>query len=340
MLKLHEANLSYCILFEFHDDVAVIDSPEMPTNIKFFQVKTKTTGHWNIGDLIRSEGGLCHMGSMLHNYFQFRSFATEVTFVSNEEFNVHQDKMLSASRTRQFRISDLNGETQQKVKDHLAGELGRDISQDELAVLYFRTTSLSVHDHETHLLGRVSRFLNAMGAQHVVASAFFLGIQAEVRRRNNIEWSTLQSANLLATKGLSNQQVDGFIQQAASSFRLDHIRKELSCQLLVEGMAVFQRRNLINGITEYLARRCLPGDALLEEAESAVLQEVRGLPQTIVESSTPITMAVIHVSGSSEAAIQTAIEIYSVDFVHGMIAVLTYEHTVPSPNSPTAEAQT
>ena len=52
LLELHKSGKDYLIVFDYHDDVLVLDSCGDPNRIDFYQIKTKQSGHWTRRDLI------------------------------------------------------------------------------------------------------------------------------------------------------------------------------------------------------------------------------------------------------------------------------------------------
>jgi hypothetical protein len=55
MLRLHEAGVDYCVLFDEHDDIVRLNYPAMPTTVRFFLVKTKVSGNWTTHSITTGE---------------------------------------------------------------------------------------------------------------------------------------------------------------------------------------------------------------------------------------------------------------------------------------------
>ena len=54
LLKLHINNDNYVFVFEFHDDILLLDSIE-PTNITFIQIKKSDNKAWTISRLLKKD---------------------------------------------------------------------------------------------------------------------------------------------------------------------------------------------------------------------------------------------------------------------------------------------
>ncbi|MHC2088613.1 dsDNA nuclease domain-containing protein [Methylobacterium sp. CM6244] len=53
LFEQHSGTKDYAIVFEFHDDIALLDSSTNPEKIRFYQVKTKLTyGGWTLASLL------------------------------------------------------------------------------------------------------------------------------------------------------------------------------------------------------------------------------------------------------------------------------------------------
>ena len=55
LIELHKNQEDYLMIFEYHDDILILDSCENPTLISFYQIKTKTTGHWRTASLLEKQ---------------------------------------------------------------------------------------------------------------------------------------------------------------------------------------------------------------------------------------------------------------------------------------------
>src|SRR5688572_16124063 len=56
LFQQHGTNDDYAIVFEFHDDIALLNRASNPTNVRFYQVKSKATnGGWTLTALLKRE---------------------------------------------------------------------------------------------------------------------------------------------------------------------------------------------------------------------------------------------------------------------------------------------
>ncbi|MEO8320449.1 MAG: dsDNA nuclease domain-containing protein, partial [Bradyrhizobium sp.] len=88
----HATSTDYAISFEFHDDIVLLNSTSSPSLASFYQVKTKSKGHWTLTDLTSRKqkkndpnNGLLpsFIGKLYSNYTLFPNDTDKLFFVSN-----------------------------------------------------------------------------------------------------------------------------------------------------------------------------------------------------------------------------------------------------------------
>jgi hypothetical protein len=65
LLELHQSGQDYLIVFDYHDDVLVLDSATDPNRIDFYQIKTKQNGHWTRSALVARDNGVNFGGQVI-----------------------------------------------------------------------------------------------------------------------------------------------------------------------------------------------------------------------------------------------------------------------------------
>jgi Cap4 dsDNA endonuclease len=78
LLSLHERPDDYCVLFDIHEYVIVLNSSTAPSEADLYQVKTRAIGGWTVHNLTdrdrnRETGAEkpSHLGNLYHNYIVF-----------------------------------------------------------------------------------------------------------------------------------------------------------------------------------------------------------------------------------------------------------------------------
>ena len=91
LIELREAGGEYCLVFDYFDDLAVLDHPTAPQTIHLYQIKTKDTGEWTIASLCELIGKAKPRAIISRMYAHsevFGSFLSETGLISNAAFRV------------------------------------------------------------------------------------------------------------------------------------------------------------------------------------------------------------------------------------------------------------
>ena len=125
LIECHTTTSDYVIIFDWHEDLIVMDSEHSPQKVAFFQIKGKKSGNWTIGSLIKSETGkdgkllLSIIGKLYDCKTKFDLETTSLNFVSNARFNVDLENKLSSLAKDNICIIELS----QSEKDALKKKL-------------------------------------------------------------------------------------------------------------------------------------------------------------------------------------------------------------------------
>jgi len=128
MLKLHEAGVNYCVLFDVHDDIVSLDHPTAPTKASFFQVKTKASGNWTTHSITTGEKSASgttlpsFLGKLYKHRLKFDVAVDRLTFVSNARFNVALADATDSKEKESIAVSELSVVELETIKGALTLE--------------------------------------------------------------------------------------------------------------------------------------------------------------------------------------------------------------------------
>jgi hypothetical protein len=158
IFESHDDNDDYAIAFEFHDDIVRLDSSSTPTSARFYQVKTKLTGHWTLTELSKrkkSKDGSSLpsiIGKMYDNYELFPTETERLSFVSNVPC-----EFIDAAATL-YCFADCAAERFAKFMAKLKAECPSAI-ETTAKLMHFVRAELSLHDASAHLKGKMQEFV-------------------------------------------------------------------------------------------------------------------------------------------------------------------------------------
>jgi hypothetical protein len=270
----HHASLEdYAIAFEFHDDIVLMNSASSPTLARFYQVKTKDSGHWTLSDLYRrnkrkgdpSAGKLpSHIGKLFSNYVVFPDETHELNFVSN----VPCAFLDAATSTCHFTQCD--AETLAKFMKKLNAEYPAATLATAGLIRYVRA-DLSLHDSSAHIKGKLNEFvLSQIGSVEYNPDTLYKTIVEECRTRSKYTGGVSDFLDLIKFKSITRTQVEGWLDQVRSRHALPDWA-EISNHLNVSGMELAE---LSREWKRYRAIALDPGNEAINALRDTIRKEL------------------------------------------------------------------
>lgn len=224
LLKLHLTGKDYLVLFDYHDDVVVLDSSSNPTAMDFYQVKTKKTGNWTATLLLKREKGSNDQplssiaGKMYANKIAFPVAAKTLNFISNAQFSIkHKNSPNSATVVEGFELAELCRETLQEFSTTIQREHNLDYSPLCDIITKFSTDPLSLEAHVTHVTGELANYLNGIKPDGKFATVpGQRAIATAIARKTNHERSPSTKEELIEAKGITRAEFEEMLSTIVS----------------------------------------------------------------------------------------------------------------------------
>lgn len=140
LLELEDSGESYTIIFDYHDDIEVLDSDENANNIDFYQIKT-SVNYWTASTLCKketdAEGKLkkSFLGKLINHYLEFEN-TRNVYFVTNNSISGSLFDSQANSHDEVLAFSRLSLKKQEEIKNKIEKELGTNINNEWFCRLY------------------------------------------------------------------------------------------------------------------------------------------------------------------------------------------------------------
>lgn len=252
LFRQYDTEGDYAVIFEFHDDLALIDDPHDPDQVRFFQVKTKDKGSWSLADLKRRKMlrarkkaddllsvleneveeddkeaptkrlGPSILGKMFFNVRQFGERVASITFVSNAPCDLHQDRVFEFHQCEAANLS--------KLLEAVRSEYD-DATEAEVALLGFERTDLSLQDSSVHMKGKLHEFVKRHAdAEEFPLDSLFRLVVDECRKRSKFTGHASTIAEIVRVKGITRADVQGWLDTVKAAVRVPRW-EELSSQL-------------------------------------------------------------------------------------------------------------
>lgn len=163
VLEAHKAGGDYRAIFDYFDDLAILDSSNDPTAIHFYQIKGKEPGRWTIANLTKEEAAPPRtiVGKMYHNAADFGIYSISAVFLTNASFSFG---LATGGKTTPDHISvtlhELTSDERKKVADALDLDFEPPRSPKEEVILRFERTEVPVKGYVTMLKGHVAELFD------------------------------------------------------------------------------------------------------------------------------------------------------------------------------------
>lgn len=210
LLNRHKKNELYVFIPEYHDDILILNSSVSPTMATFAQVKTRDT-HWTLTPLIKSDsdGKLSYLSKLFKHKYDFSSYKTDLTFITNALFKFF-DKY-------EFNADELKTPEKDKVLAAVKAQLPG-FSSPDLSSLKFKTSNLSLLDYDAHLLGKTVEYLEDTKNSEVISAMAFKRTLVEIfEKKTRVSSREIKSFHeLIEKKGISNELISDLILEIKS----------------------------------------------------------------------------------------------------------------------------
>lgn len=222
LFQQHGTNDDYAIVFEFHDDVALLDSAINPNSVRFYQVKSKATNHgWTLTSLlkrekVKTEEGLkeklSYVDKMFDNVDKFQGAVLSADFVSNQlcGFNAGQNS---------FRLNECEPADFKKIVASIQ-QAYPSATEAQIGLLGFQHTDLSLGDVVSHTKGKLQTFIaEQLGTVWFSPEAVYQAIADECRRKANYSGAATTLKQAIKEKGLTKANVQEWLDAIQSNSR-------------------------------------------------------------------------------------------------------------------------
>jgi len=324
LLELHRRQDDYLVLCDYHEDVVILDSARNPTLAEFFQVKTKKLGGWTIPNLLaraRAKAKPSMLGKLYVNFMDFPQNTAGLNFVSNAYYKFKLRDGKSSTDVVRITCGEIESHEVEKINKYLGTELNCSCELPHKPNLVFDVTDLSLADHQSHVVGKISVFFDEFlpGITPPIATAYRT-LFDEVRRKTNYEPTESEFKSLREKKGITPALLKSLVQAAASRLDLDKTWPDIHQALLHENMAPLEIAAVKRCWTEYQVKRMNYSDYGLQALR--VLIGAKCSEAIRISKTTPLLKLRDLIMPSVYAK---DIDLYGTDFVMAMILMETYE---------------
>lgn len=217
MLEYELDEKNYVFIFEYHDDVLILDDEVSPTQLTFAQVKTREK-HWTASTLSNStkKNPISIIGKLFIHHKNFAEYSPKLLFVTNASFNLCEENGGKSC----FGANEVKVEYQTSFKKAIKDQVKLDDSSIDLSVMRFVQSSLSLDDHITHLKGKLCDFLSKKFGDSISLSVNALAslLEQACREKSKVKSADIINfSELISRKGFSSEALNGVLDSLNAS---------------------------------------------------------------------------------------------------------------------------
>jgi len=296
LLELHSAGVDYTMIFDYHEDIVVLDSTDGDEHAEFYQVKSKEGKDWKMSDLFPSRKpktldppSRSIIGKLREHELRFGDAEDNIRalcFVTNAGVALQLQSGM-AKTSDKYCFAHLTESLKHDIVERLRREFADAPAFASHGKYWVVFTTLHPRDHESSSLGKLVEFLDAhIGARNGLDSNVYRVLADTIRKRSAKEGVVTTREALLAAKSLSRTQ---FTRDFLDDIRNQEKRAaipRIEQDLIVRQIPFPQARAIANECASYFSKR---ND--LEDSRNADLRQhlIAQLQVAVPESATYAT---------------------------------------------------
>lgn len=285
ILDCHKKGNDYLILFDYHEDLIIMDSESDPQKISFYQIKGSKSSNWTTERLIKSEKGkdgnplLSIIGKLYDCKNKFDIETESLNFVSNSRFNIKLADGSNASTKDETCIVEITTDDKKKIKDKLIAELS--LTKDPVFenITFLKVTELSLSDSKTHATGKLAEFLLSLNPKgKFIVPALYKNLIDEVRRRTAYNKEIKTFSELVEKKGIGKSLLDKWLTEVAVFKNFDELWSRIEGRLNVEQVSFTSVKKLRDAWIEYELQSKNPNNDVIRKMKSGIVSAHHTIP--------------------------------------------------------------
>jgi sporulation protein YlmC with PRC-barrel domain len=242
LFELHRTQGDYLLVMDYHEDVLLLNSEETPTEISFYQLKSKDPGIWKLNDLIKrkkgANGPLTSIVGKLYNCkLIFGKHTLSLTLISNARFEVELEKDGEKSSNKKIiPFSNIKKNQLSTIIKSIKEEHSLLNDPEFVDITFLEVTDLNIRDREPYMIGKLHQFLTELSPKGKFRVDFIYGkLFNEIKRKNDYEWDLDSFEEVKKYKSISRSEFENMLKQFDIDNRCDKAWESIEKKLNADG---------------------------------------------------------------------------------------------------------
>lgn len=291
MIEFTDANKEFVMVFDYHDDIIVLNNISDPTKIDFYQVKSneQQSVHYlsskKLTDIDKKQK-LSFLGKMIDNYNKFKEETNSLNFVSNKNYNFTLKAGVKTKTEKEIKLGDLGKSDLDTIKNDICEICWKKDNCDDdcESLIYFFVTDLEPKNYIPTVTGQIVDFFRRAGTNSIDATAARRTLISEIEIKNNSEEEIKDFADLLTIKSISSYEFASLIDQIKSISGLELEWPSVRERLLSEGYSFNFIKEIKPSLEKYYLERDVSSTSLDLEFKTKIREMINEISDSKLKS--------------------------------------------------------
>lgn len=221
LIDLMDSGEAFCLVFDYFDDLAVLDHAEQPQNIRLYQIKTKDTGEWTMAALCKFSGKTkprSFIARMYAHAESFGAFLKETAFIGNAPYAISLcTGGKSTGAHHRIAAADMHADEHSKAVAAVLKEYPGAPAAGWVPKLVLIRAPLGVHNHEPTIKGLLNDYFVRTGiAGDIALESIYDTLHASIAEKMGFAQQGLPTSELIDRKSLARADVEELFHRAAN----------------------------------------------------------------------------------------------------------------------------
>lgn len=221
LIDLMDAGQAFCLVFDYFDDLAVLNHAEQPQTIRLYQIKTKDTGEWSMASLCKFAGKAKPRSIIARMYAHaesFGSFLEETGFIGNAPYTIGLTSGgTSTGSHHRIAAADMHADEHSKAVAAVIKEYPGAAVAAWMPKLVLIRAPLGVHNHEATIKGLLNDYFVRAGISGDIAlSAIYETLHSNIAEKMGFAQQGLSTSALIERKSLVRSDIEELLRRAVN----------------------------------------------------------------------------------------------------------------------------
>ena len=282
LLDFHNEKSDYLFVFDYQEDLMIMDSESNPKKVSFYQIKgKKNKGYWTLAELLKSpiskknEILLSIVGKLYDCKLKAKKSTESLNFVSNIGFKV-SDKEFKSLEKKEICIIELNSDDKQKIQQKLIQEHPNEEVTEYEEITFLKVVELNLDDSPTYTKGKIADFLNERypNAKHNIP-LIYQHLFNEVKRKSNYNKDIISFDDLIKRKAIGKTNFQEMLDVCGASKDYNYEWRNIEAIFSNEGVKYSTIKKIKKSWDTVEVERMEPNNSIIKSIVKRVQELVK-----------------------------------------------------------------